>query len=91
MKDLGETDVILGVKISRDNDSLILSQSHYIEKILKHYSMFDKYPANTPTNVSFKLILNTGVSNKQLEYPRVIGPLMYEMTCIKPNIAFYGW
>ena len=34
MKDLGVADVILGIKISKSLDGLILSQSHYIEKIL---------------------------------------------------------
>ena len=37
MKDLGVADVILGIKISKTSDGLILSQSHYIEKILKKF------------------------------------------------------
>ena len=31
MKDLGLADVILGIKIKRTSDGLILSQSHYID------------------------------------------------------------
>ena len=34
MKDLGEADVILGIKIIRDGNHIGLSQSHYIEKVL---------------------------------------------------------
>ena len=41
IKDLGETNVILGIKILRDNDCIILSQSHYVEKILKKFEHFD--------------------------------------------------
>ena len=37
MKDLGVVDVILGIKISKTSNGLILSQSHYIEKILKKF------------------------------------------------------
>ena len=37
MKDLGVTDVILGMKISRKSDGLVLSQSHYIKKILEKF------------------------------------------------------
>ena len=48
MKDLGEADVILGIKIIRHNGGLMLNQSHYIEKILKRYNMFDKSPVSTP-------------------------------------------
>ena len=32
MKDLGEANVIFGIKILRDNDCITLSQSHYVEK-----------------------------------------------------------
>ncbi|CAL9013656.1 unnamed protein product [Prunus brigantina] len=41
MKDLGVADVILGIKISRTSDGLVLSQSHYIEKILAKFSKYD--------------------------------------------------
>ena len=33
LKDLGEAEVILGIKITRTLDRLNLSQEHYIEKI----------------------------------------------------------
>ncbi|GJW28120.1 zinc finger, CCHC-type containing protein, partial [Tanacetum coccineum] len=36
MKDMGEADVILGIKIKRDNKGIVITQSHYIEKILKY-------------------------------------------------------
>ena len=35
MKDMGLADVILGMKILRTSDGIILTQSHYVEKILK--------------------------------------------------------
>lgn len=35
MKDLGEVNVILGMKITKTCDGIFLDQSHYIEKILK--------------------------------------------------------
>ena len=34
MKDMGETDIILGIKIVRDNEEVCLTQSHYIKKVL---------------------------------------------------------
>ena len=37
MKDLGVADVILGIKISRKSNGLILSQSHYIKKVLEKF------------------------------------------------------
>ena len=41
MKDLGEAEVILGIKITRTLNRLNLSQEHYIEKILKSFEHFD--------------------------------------------------
>ena len=35
MKDMGLADVILEIKITRISDELILSQSHYVDKILE--------------------------------------------------------
>ena len=37
MKDLGVADVKLGMKISRKFDGLVLSQSHYIKKVLEKF------------------------------------------------------
>ena len=38
MKDLGVADVILGIKISITSEGNILSQAHYIEKIIEKYN-----------------------------------------------------
>nr|GEY04702.1 putative histone acetyltransferase HAC-like 1 [Tanacetum cinerariifolium] len=39
MKDMGKADVILGIKIRRKNKGIVITQSHYIEKILKKFIM----------------------------------------------------
>ncbi|GJU77311.1 zinc finger, CCHC-type containing protein [Tanacetum coccineum] len=59
MKDMGEADVILGIRIKHGSNGIAISHSHYIEKAVS-----------------------------QLEYSRVIGCLMYAMTCTRPDIAF---
>ncbi|GKA96026.1 hypothetical protein Tco_0818121 [Tanacetum coccineum] len=43
---------------------------------------------NTPMDTSEKLMPNNGQAVSQLEYSRVIGCLMYDMTCTRPDIAF---
>ena len=48
MKDMGSADVILGIRIKRENDKLILPQSHYIEKILKQFNQYDSTTMSTP-------------------------------------------
>ncbi|KAK3018394.1 hypothetical protein RJ639_003849 [Escallonia herrerae] len=37
MKDLGEADMILGIKIIRSQHGIVLTQSSYIEKILRRF------------------------------------------------------
>jgi hypothetical protein len=88
MKDLGIADVILGIRIVRNENGLVLNQSHYIEKVLKRFNQFDCKPVCTPFDASMKLYPNTGRVVNQLEYTRVIGYLMYAMTCTRPDIAY---
>ena len=55
MKDLGEADVILGIKISRTPNGLNLSQEPQVEKILRRFEHFDCKPMLTPSNPSSQL------------------------------------
>ncbi|GJT03460.1 zinc finger, CCHC-type containing protein [Tanacetum coccineum] len=41
MKDMGEADVILGIKIKHENKGIVITQSHYIDKILKKFNRED--------------------------------------------------
>ena len=88
MKDLGVADVILGIKISKTSDGLILSQSHYIEKIFKKFKQNDSSPMRTPVDVNLHLSKNNGKSLSQQEYAQAIGSLMYVMNCTRPDIAY---
>ena len=44
--------------------------------------------ARTPIDVNLHMSKNRGESLSQLEYSRVIGSLMYLMSCTRPNIAY---
>ena len=88
MKDLDVADVILGIKISKTSDGLILSQSHYIEKMLKKFKQNDSSPTRTPVDVNLHLSKNNGKSISQQEYAQAIGSLMYVMNCTCPDIAY---
>ncbi|KAK6141007.1 hypothetical protein DH2020_025245 [Rehmannia glutinosa] len=88
MKDMGLSDVILGIKISRTSDGIVLSQSHYVESVLGRFNTFDSAPAKTPVDLSLHLAKNRGEPVSQLEYARVIGSLMYLTNCTRPDIAY---
>ena len=48
MKDLGEADVILNIKLIKGENGITLSQSHYVEKILGRFGYIDSKPSPTP-------------------------------------------
>ncbi|GJW76727.1 zinc finger, CCHC-type containing protein [Tanacetum coccineum] len=52
MKDMGEVDVFLGVRIKHEINEILIFQSHYIEKVLKKFNYFDYTPTSTPMNTS---------------------------------------
>ena len=60
MKYMGEAKVILGVKIIRMGDSIMLSQEHYVEKILKRFGHFDTKPVSAPYDANTHLMKNRG-------------------------------
>ena len=88
MKDMGEADVILGIKITRDGNGIKLRQAHYIEKVLKQFNMFDITLMSTPMDQHVKLYRHDKEPVAQLAYSKVIGSLMYAMTYTRPNISF---
>ncbi|GKA00826.1 hypothetical protein Tco_0673491 [Tanacetum coccineum] len=53
-KDTGEADVILGKRIKHESNGISISQSHYIEKVLKKFNYFDCTPVSTPMDTSKK-------------------------------------
>ncbi|GKC17762.1 zinc finger, CCHC-type containing protein, partial [Tanacetum coccineum] len=41
IKDMGEANVILGIRIKHESNGIAIPQSHYIEKVLKKFNYFD--------------------------------------------------
>jgi len=87
MKDMGQANVILAIQIVRDDESITLTQSHYIEKVLKRFNHMNCALVSTPLDPSVELVKNIGNLVSQLEYSKLIGCLMYAMTCTRPDIA----
>ncbi|GJX62788.1 zinc finger, CCHC-type containing protein [Tanacetum coccineum] len=70
MKDIGETDVILSIRIKHESNGIAISQSYYIEKILKKFNYFDFTLVSTPIDTSEKLMPNN--VDKLSSYPSVL-------------------
>nr|GEW46038.1 zinc finger, CCHC-type [Tanacetum cinerariifolium] len=68
MKDMGLANVILGIKIIRTQNGLVLSQAHYVDKILNTYNARDSGLARTPIDTSLHLFKNRGVGGVAISW-----------------------
>ncbi|GJT28692.1 retrovirus-related pol polyprotein from transposon TNT 1-94 [Tanacetum coccineum] len=73
MKDMGEADVILGIRIQKNSNGYILTQSHYIEKTLKKFGHYDDRPVVTPFDPKVQLKKNKGQSSAYLKHTMAYG------------------
>ena len=88
MKDLGEADVILNIKLIKDESGIVLTHSHYVEKVLSQFGFIDSKPSPTPYDPSVELRKNKKESIEQLRYSRIIGSLMYLASVTRPDISY---
>ncbi|WVZ74821.1 hypothetical protein U9M48_022948 [Paspalum notatum var. saurae] len=88
MKDLGEADVILNIKLIKDESGITLSQTHYVEKVLSRFGYIDSKPSPTPYDPSVTLKKNKRIGVNQLKYSQIIGSLMYFASATRPDISF---
>ena len=96
MKDLGDATYILGIKIDRDRSKrrIGLSQSTYIDKILKRFKMENSkkgfLPMSTGTILSRTQCPNTSSERermREIPYASAIGSIMYAMLCTRPDVS----
>ena len=88
MKDLGQTNLILNSKILKNNDGYVLSQSHYIDKILEKFYDLNYLPVFTPYDPNLHIKKNTSHPAMQREYAQIIGSLGFLTKYTIPNIAY---
>jgi hypothetical protein len=55
MKDMGEADVILNIKLIKGGNGITLTQSHYVKKVLSHFGYKNSKPSSTPYDPSIVL------------------------------------
>ena len=96
MKDLGEAAYILGVKIYRDKSRLLigLSQSTYLDKVLKKFKMDQSKRGFLPVLQGVKLSKTqcpTTAEDREkmrsVPYASAIGSIMYAMLCTRPDVC----
>src|SRR3954465_13087181 len=96
-EDLGETSYILGIRIYRNRSRRLLglSQSTYLEKILKKFKMLDSKKGFLPIQQGVILSKTQCPATpteeakmSQVPYASAIGSIMYAMTCTRPDVSF---
>ena len=96
MKDLGEAAYILGIKIYRDRSRRLigLSQSTYLDKVLKKFKMDQSKKGLLPLLQGVKLSKTQSPTTtedrkriKVIPYASVIGSIMYVMLCIRLDVC----
>jgi hypothetical protein len=55
MKDLGETNVILNIKLIKEENGITLTQFHYVEKVLSCFGYKESKPSPAPYDLSLAL------------------------------------
>ena len=96
MKDLGNAGCILGIKIYRDRSRRLigLSQSAYVDKVVKRFKMEDSKKGNLPMMHGLALSkAQCPNSQKELDimkrvpYASAVGSIMYAMLCTRPDVS----
>lgn len=97
MKDLGEAAYILGIKIYRDRSRRLigLSQSTYIDKVLKRFNMQEAKKGFLPMSHGISLSKTQCPSTSderermsKIPYASAIGSIMYAMICTRPDVSY---
>ena len=97
MKDLGEAEYILGIKIYRDRSKKLigLSQETYIDKVFDRFKMQGSkkgfLPMQHGMHLSKKQCPNTPAELEKMNnvpYASAIGSIMYAMICTRPDVAY---
>jgi len=67
---------------------MVLTQSHYVEKLLKKFNYFDVKHVSTPYDSSIKLkkSLSKGISSHK--YSQIIGSLLHLTNFSGPDIVY---
>lgn len=97
MKDLGEVQFCVGIRITRDrqNGIIHIDQERHILDLLAKFNMSDCKPVSTPCDINKKLTIEmcpVTLSEKQdmanIPYREAVGGLLYLSQGTRPDIAY---
>ncbi|KAL0394763.1 UNVERIFIED_CONTAM: Retrovirus-related Pol polyprotein from transposon RE2 [Sesamum latifolium] len=97
IKNLGEASYILGIKIFQDRSKRMLgmTQTSYVEKVLKRFKMENSKRGFLPVRHGVKLSKKQSPKTDEelrkmfdIPYASVVGSIQYVVQCTRPDVAF---
>nr|XP_033516590.1 secreted RxLR effector protein 161-like [Nicotiana tomentosiformis] len=88
---MGEVNMILGVKVIRSEDGLMLSQEHYVERLLKKFEYCNATPVSTPFDANSQLKKNNGDPVAQSKYGSDIAYVVCRLSIYTHNPNREHW
>lgn len=91
VKDLDEARYSLGIEIERGKDYIKISQTGYINEVIRRFGMENSNPVKTPTDPCTKLDRSTNNKDKGQErqpYRELVGALNYLAVGTRPDLAY---
>jgi Reverse transcriptase (RNA-dependent DNA polymerase) len=93
VKDLGEAEYLLGVKIERESSTVKLTQTSYIKSVLDRFGILECKPTQTPMTDPVPLMMKQSRTEdeasqmKAVPYHEAIGSVLCLAVRTRPDIA----
>ncbi|KAL8278909.1 hypothetical protein RQP46_008578 [Phenoliferia psychrophenolica] len=90
IKDLGQADLLLGIRVTFVDGGIHLSVRRYLEAMIERFGLTGCKTLSTPMEHNLKLTKEDGDVDHDLKhrYLQAIGCLMYAMLACRPDICF---
>ncbi len=88
--DLGEPSKIIGIEITRSDDTITISQKRSVESILTRQGLEEANPVSTPLDPKVKIEPNPkgNKGDKSNTYAQLLGELQFIANATCPNITY---
>jgi hypothetical protein len=91
IKELGPAKLVIGLQLTQDDKGIAVSQSTYVQSIVREDGMTDAHPAPVPLTggeVNATITDEVHEPTNPTAYRHIVGKAMYAMVGTRPDIAF---
>ena len=88
--DMGDPQKIIGIEITRSDDSIMIFQQQYIENILRREGMLDANPVSMPMDLNIPISPNPdgNEDSRSNSYASLLGELQFLSNATRPDISY---